>query len=524
MRGFRLTATLYPMTPVRPTLASIVATIGPASDSPELVGKLIDAGVAVFRINFSHGNFEDHRRRLEVIRTVSQQKGSCTAVLGDLPGPKIRIGKVPDPGITLEKGQDFLIDPACQIALQPIGSQTARFGCGFADIGRDVQPGQRVLINDGAIRAVAMERMPDDPPTSLRCRVTTGGLVTSNKGVNLPQSELSIPALTDRDWQCVEWAVRYGIDFLALSFVRTADEVKLLRERLAGMCSVDGASGNIASGSAIPVIAKIEKPQAVANIESIAQEADGLMVARGDLGVEMDIAAVPIVQKRILAAADRYGKPCIVATQMLESMINAPSPTRAEASDVATAVIDGADAVMLSAESATGQYPVIAVDTMRRIIGNAESWLREQGDIASPPTDLLTSRKPAAAVAHGVWYMARDIGAKLIVCWSQRGGTARYLSRTGLSVPIIAFSSSQTATRRMVLLKGVVPLSTEAPPDSSLSEWNKAVDAELIRREWVKPGDPIVLVAGRPLGVARAASVVAVHNVGDQTTGFYRHP
>ena len=513
------------MTPVRPTLASIVATIGPASDTPELVGKLIDAGVAVFRINFSHGTFDDHRRRLEVIRMVAQQKCCCTAVLGDLPGPKIRIGTVPNPGIMLETGQDFLIDPNCPIAVPAPGrnGEPTCFGCGFADIGRDVQPGHRVLINDGAIRAVAMERGLGDPPAALRCRVTTGGLVTSNKGINLPQTEISIPALTERDWQCVEWAVRHGIDYLALSFVRTADEVALLRQRLATMCSIDGVAGNISGGAGIPVIAKIEKPQALANIDAIAKEADGLMVARGDLGVEMDIAMVPIVQKRIIAAANGYGKPCIVATQMLESMINAPSPTRAEAGDVATAIIEGADAAMLSAESAAGQYPVLAVETMRRIIEKAEEWGRTQPHKASPPTDALTAKHPAAAVAHGVWHMAKDISAKLVVCWSQRGGTARYLSQTGFDIPVIAYSSSETATRRMVLLRGVVPLRADPPADSSLSAWNKAIDDDLLRREWVKPGDPIVLVAGRPLGVAKPASVVAVHRVGDQTTGFYRH-
>lgn len=511
------------MTPVRPTLASIVATIGPASDTPELVAKLIDAGVAVFRMNFSHGTFEDHRRQLEIIRTVAQEKGSCIAVLGDLPGPKIRVGKVPDPGIALETGQDFLIDPMCDSAEPGNERHPARMHCGYADLARDVQPGHRVLINDGAIRAVAIERVSDDPPTALRCRVTTGGLVTSNKGINLPQTDISIPALTERDWQCVEWAVRHGLDFLALSFVRTADEVQLLRQRLASMCSVDGVAGNIAYGAAIPVIAKIEKPQAVLNIDAIAREADGLMVARGDLGVEMDIAMVPIVQKKIIGAASRFGKPCIVATQMLESMISAPSPTRAEASDVATAITDGADAVMLSAESAAGQYPVLAVETMRRIIGRAEEWARTQPSAATPPSDAIIARQSTAALAHGVWHIARDIGAKLIVCWSQRGGTARYLSQTGFDVPIIAYSSSERSTRRMALLRGVVPLLAEPPPDSSLSEWNKSIDSDLLRREWVTPGDPIVLVAGRPLGVTKPATVVAVHYVADSSTGFYRH-
>ncbi len=512
------------MTPVRPTLASIVATIGPASDTPEMVGKLIDAGVAVFRMNFSHGGFEDHRRRLEVIRTVAHRKGTATAVLGDLPGPKIRVGTVAEPGITLETGQDFLIDPSASAAEPGSEGHPARLPCGYAGIGRDVVAGNRVLINDGAIRAVAIERGSDDAQGALRCRVTTGGLVKSNKGINLPQTDISIPALTERDWQCVEWAVRHGLDFLALSFVRTAEEVRLLRERLAAMCSVDGVAGDIAHGASIPVIAKIEKPQAVANIDAIAREADGLMVARGDLGVEMDIAMVPIVQKKIIDAASRFGKPCIVATQMLESMIHAPSPTRAEASDVATAITDGADAVMLSAESAAGQYPVLAVETMRRIIGRTEEWALTQPGAATPPSDSLVSRQSSAALAHGVWHIARDIGAKLIVCWSQGGGTARYLSQTGFDVPIIAFSSSERATRRMALLRGVVPLLADPPGDSSLSEWNRSIDDDLLRREWVAPGDPIVLVAGRPLGVAKPATVVAVHYVADSSTGFYRHP
>jgi pyruvate kinase len=516
----------------RPTLAKILATIGPASDKPETIGKLIDAGVACFRLNFSHGTMADHERRLRAIREVAQEKGVAIGVLGDLPGPKVRIGAVPEGGIALSAGDDFLIDPRVATAAPGAAGRPPIFGCTYAGICQDVATGQRVLINDGAVRAFAVGSEAGDPPGTLRCRVTTGGLVTSGKGINLPQTEMRLPAMGERDWACVEWAVRHGIDYLALSFVRTAEEVRELRDRLAGMCSVEGEGGGVAA--AIPVIAKIEKPQAVANLEAICAEADGLMVARGDLGVEMDIAQVPVVQRSIVKTCDAYGKPCIVATQMLESMIGAPGPTRAEASDVATAVLQGADAVMLSAETAAGQFPVLAVETMRRIIEATETHMRQMARATgadeqrpTPPSRLAQPGYRTAALAHGAWYVARDIGACMVVCWSQRGGAARYLSQTGLGVPIIAYSSSARETRRMSLLKGVVGLRMDPPADSSLAEWNKRVDEDLLSHDWAAKGDPVVLLAGQPLGVQGSANTLAVHYVGDERSGFRRrgaHP
>ncbi len=516
----------------RPTLAKILATVGPASESYEVIGKLIDAGVACFRLNFSHGTLEDHLRRLSVIRSAAEDRGVPVGVLGDLPGPKIRIGTVADGGVRVSAGDDFLIVPGSGTAsaLEPGAAARgpAVFDCTYAGICRDVRPGHKVLINDGAIRALAVEPEPGDGARArgvagvLRCRVITGGLVTSGKGINLPQTELAIPALTPRDWTCVEWAVRYGLDFLALSFVRSAAEVRELKDKLDGMCSVDGNAGGIAGGASIPVIAKIEKPQALTNLEEIAAASDGLMVARGDLGVEMDIAQVPVAQKRIVAAADAFGKPCIVATQMLESMIISPMPTRAEAGDVATAIFQGADAVMLSAETAAGQYPVVTVETMRRIIEHAEAWSRESAPaVASPPLKVLASGYRTASLAHGAWYVARDVRAKLIVCWSQRGGTARYLSQTSPGIPIIAYSSSVRETRRMALLKGVIALRMDPPPDSSLAAWNRAVDHDLLTREWAKLGEPVVLIAGRPLGVQAPASALIIHYVGSTDSGFH---
>lgn len=507
----------------RPTLAKILATIGPASDKPEMIAKLIEAGVACFRLNFSHGTLDDHERRLQTIRRVADEAGLPIAVLGDLPGPKIRIGKVADPGIMVQAGEDVVIDPALVLAIaSEVPGRPHRFGCTHIRIASDVQPGQKVLINDGAIRALAVEREAGDGESTLRIRITTGGLITSGKGINLPQSEVSLPAMGERDWMFVEWAVKHGIDYLALSFVRTAEEVRILKNALAGMCSVEGEGGGIAA--AIPVIAKIEKPQAIANLEEITAASDGLMVARGDLGVEMDIATVPIAQRQIVKTADAWGKPCIVATQMLESMIAAPVPTRAEAGDVATAVIQGADAVMLSAETASGAWPVVTVETMRRIIESAEEAIRPERDAApSPPGRVIQTGYRTAALAHGAWYVAKDVGAKLIVCWSQRGGAARYLSQTGLPIPIIACSSSMRETRRMALLRGVIALRMDPPPDSSLASWNRRVDAELIDRGWAKLGEPIVLLAGRPLGVQGATNTLAVHFVGDEGSGFYKH-
>jgi pyruvate kinase len=515
-----------PMPGPRPTLAKILATVGPASDSPETIAKLIEAGVACFRLNFSHGTLDDHLRRLTTIRAVADQMGVPVGVLGDLPGPKIRVGKVADPGVRLSAGDDFLIVPGAGVATQPTSGPVV-LNCTYAGIASDVRPGHKVLINDGAVRALAVEPEPADAARSagkgtLRCRVTTGGLVTSGKGINLPQTELAIPALTQRDWDCVEWAVRYGVDFLALSFVRTAAEVRELKDRLEGMCSVDGTGGGIAGGASIPVIAKIEKPQALTNLDEICAVSDGLMVARGDLGVEMDIAQVPVAQKRIIAAADAFGKTCIVATQMLESMISSPTPTRAEAGDVATAIFQGADAVMLSAETAAGQYPVVTVDTMRRIIESAEDWARTATPhVASPPARVLQTGYRTASLAHGAWYVARDARAKLIVCWSQRGGTARYLSQTSPGVPIIAYSSSARETRRMALFKGVTALRMDPPPDSSLAAWNRVVDDDLLTKGWCQPGDPVVLVAGRPLGVQASPAALAVAYVANRASGFH---
>ncbi|MCK6476648.1 MAG: pyruvate kinase [Phycisphaerales bacterium] len=507
----------------RRTLARIVATIGPASDSPDKVRDLIDAGVSVFRFNFSHGTLEDHSRRLAVVREVSAEMERPIACLGDLQGPKIRVGKVPPDGIMLERGQRVIFRRGVELAhLEPasVPGDPARavFGTTYEPLIDEATPGHRVLINDGLIRLLAIERSADG--RELHCRVTVGGKVTSSKGINLPESELSAPAISDRDWECVAWAVENALDYLALSFVRRPDEVNELRAHLEKSRPADPRADVLNETASMPIIAKIEMPQALRNLEGIIDAADGVMVARGDLGVEMDIAAVPVAQKAIVAACNRAGKPCIVATQMLESMVTNASPTRAEATDVANALFDGADAIMLSAETATGAYPVLTVETMTRIGLAAEEHIHSQPAVESAPSRLIQSHVAIAALCRGAWRIATDTRAVAVVCWSERTGTARYLSQNGFRVPIIAYSSSIRATRRMALLRGVTPVLARPPKTGTLGEWNEQVDNYLVGHGLAKPGDPIVLVAGKPLGKAKAANSIAIHRVGETATGY----
>jgi len=535
-----------PEIPAPAILATIVATIGPASESPEMVRRLIEAGVGVFRFNFSHGTFADHKRRLATVRQVASTLDCTIACLGDLQGPKIRVGKIPaglgaaspsgGGSVMVVVGQDVILRRGIREAfIRPTaGGSEPVLPLTYEAMIDEVVAGHKVLINDGAVRMLAVERSADR--SELRCRVTVGGLITSGKGINLPQSSISAPAITDRDWECVAWAVEHDLDFLALSFVRSAVEVIELKERLSTMCGVtpprdrscatdEERRTREVAGAWIPVVVKVETPQAVADIDRIVEAADVVMVARGDLGVEMDIARVPSAQKQILASCGRYGKPCIVATQMLETMIENSSPTRAEASDVANAIFDGADAVMLSGETATGRHPALVVETMARIAAAAEDWMRENAPAAAPvtPSRFTASHRGTAALAHGAWSIARDVGAAAVVCWSENGGTARYLSQNRFHVPVLAYSSSIRATRRMALLRGVTPVCSPPPGSGTLSEWNAAVDQYLIGRGICKPGDSIVLLAGRPLGQAKATNTITIHRVGEATGGYTAH-
>lgn len=521
----------------RPTLTKIVATVGPACDSVDMLCKLIQAGVAVFRLNFSHGQLDTHAIVVQRIRAAAKATGQPVAILGDLQGPKIRLGQLPVDGIMLEPGQEVVLTPPLLAGeAQPavdVADKPVLLPSGYAELARDVEPGDRVLINDGAIRLLAIDREPGDSPRVLRCRVTVGGLATTRKGINLPDSNVHSSAITDQDWRCVEWAVSQGLDYLALSFVRTAEEVRTLKRAVNSMCPVDFNVDKTGVGSMIPIISKIEKPQALQELDAIIEASDGIMVARGDLGVEMDLAEVPLVQRRLIEKCDEWGKPCIVATQMLESMITAASPTRAEVSDVASAILSGsgsggegvvvgADAVMLSAETATGKHPALVVETMRRIIEAAERYRAERVTKPSPSARLIQSKYRTAALAHGAWHVARDVGATIVACWSQEGGTARYLSQTGLNVPIVAYSSDERQVRRMSLFRGVTARYMPVPESGTLAEFNRQVEEDLLMLGWVRPGDPIVLVAGKPLGVKGATSSLAIHYTGNAATGYMK--
>ncbi|MEZ6243402.1 MAG: pyruvate kinase [Phycisphaerales bacterium] len=512
-------ATTPDATLTRPTHTKIIATLGPATDDPVVLERLIDAGVSVFRINFSHASLDAHATRLELVRSVTARASRPVAVLGDLSGPKIRIGDVPDVdpegGVILEAGQDVALRPGHGPAT--FDDSLAIFDTTLTRIADDVEPGQRVLINDGAIRLLAVDR---EPGRELRCRVTVGGRVTTHKGINLPDTDLKIPAITPRDWECVEWAVRRGLDFLALSFVRSADEIFALKNKLAELCSVDHQWSDAQVGLQIPVVAKIEKPQALANLRAIVEASDAIMVARGDLGVEMDVAHVPVAQKEIIATCHSVGRPVIVATQMLETMIESPIPTRAEASDVANAVFDGADAVMLSAETAVGKRPGLVVDTMRRIIEAAEDRLLQVPILQLPHPELPEFAHRSAAMAHGALHIAREAHARLVAVWSQAGGMAGYLSRLDLTIPILAYTSSPVAARRMTLLGGVVPVRADPPEDGSLRAWTDMVESHVVDHNLAVNGDSVVLVGGKPLGSITAQDAVSILRVGNAGSGF----
>ena len=508
-----------------PPHAKIVSTLGPASDTPEMIRKLIEAGAGVFRLNFSHGGLEDQLRRLRTVREVAGSMGRPICVLGDLQGPKMRVGQVPNlsegGGIVVSTGDDVLFRANLdEASMTGSGDDIAAvLGTTFDAIFHDVQPGQRVLINDGAIRMLAVDRRKGE---WLRCRVTTGGRITSSKGINLPETDLRLPAITERDWACVQWGVRHGIDAFALSFVRSPGEVLELKERLEGMVSVEREHGGDPLSNKIPVVAKIEKPQAIEQLDAIIEAADGVMVARGDLGVEMEPQQVPVAQKYILERARRLGKPAIVATQMLESMIESPTPTRAEASDVANAIFDGADAVMLSGETATGRHPDLVVETMRRIIESAEAWINHLPHEPSE-SDLPEYPFRSAALALGAWHVVKKAGIKLVAVWSESGGMARYLSQTGFRVPILAFSSSEVTCRRMNLLGGVIPVHTSPPDDGTLASWTGRVEALVQERGYASRGDGVVLIAGKPLGSVIGQDSMAILRVGDPGSGFRSH-
>ncbi len=490
----------------RMPLTKIIATVGPATSDVTVLTRLIEAGVSVFRLNFSHGTAEQHAENLAAVRAAGENVGRPVAVMGDLPGPKIRVGAVPGNGMMLAEGTTVRIAPKA-IPAEEVKPGVVRLGCTFSRIADEVKPGQRVLIDDGAIRMLATGVSGGE----VQCVVTSagagGGIVSSGKGINLPDTDLSLGAMTPRDWELVDWSLAHGVDFLALSFVSSANDVRELAE------GIRDRVGRIGKPMwRLPIVAKIERPRAVERCAEIIDTADAVMIARGDLGVEMDLARVPIVQKELIAASQAYGKPCIVATQMLQSMIESPSPTRAEVTDVAGAILDAADAVMLSGETAVGQHPVLAVEMMRRIALETEAHLASLPPRESPPEQLVKSRYRTAGLAHGVWTVANDLGAAFVVVWSQRGGGARYLSQNNFHIPIIAVSTDDRALRQMQLLRGVIPIRMPLP--ENIAHFIAITDEYLLATEWAKAGDTCVIVAGEPIGTSGVTNSLIIHNVG----------
>lgn len=492
-----------------PILTKIIATLGPASaDVPTLV-RMIEEGVRVVRINFSHGTLEDFERMLNVVREASSTAGEPVAALGDLCGPKIRCLGVEGGTLELEPGDQVRFTKQTADATRDPDTNIVAVGTTFPDIIDDAQPGHRLLVNDGAIRMLITEKTGEGDDALLHCSVTVGGTLSPKKGINLPDSDLNAPSLTDWDQQCAGFAIEKGFDYLALSFVRRADDVEELKALLH-----EHAKTNSAERSPIPIIAKIEMPQAIDALDGIIESADAVMVARGDLGVEMDLARVPILQKQIIKTAHNHGKPVIVATQMLESMIDNASPTRAEVSDVANAILDGADATMLSGETAVGKYPVQTVNYMGWTARRAEQYLEANllREVMPPKHARETKHRPAA-LAHGVSVMVKDLQAKCVVMWTASGGGVRYMSQNRLAVPIVALCEKPEVLRQMALMFGVRPVYAQTPSDPRLML--DTADQILLDRGWADRGDPILVARGFPMGVIGTTNTVQVHYVGD---------
>lgn len=468
--------------------AKIVCTTGPATDTPEQIQALVDAGMDVARINRSHGAPEEHEAIIGHVRAAAKASGRAVAVLVDLQGPKIRLGRFKDDKkVELAEGDVFTITTDEVVGTKERASTT------YKGLPGDARVGDRILIDDGrvAVRITAVEG--NDVVT----RVEVGGPVSNNKGLNLPGVAVSVPALSEKDQEDLRWALRLDADFIALSFVRNAadyqDVAKIMAEE----------------GKKVPVIAKIEKPQAVENLAEIIEAFDGIMVARGDLGVELPLEVVPIVQKRAIELARRSAKPVIVATQVLESMISAPRPTRAEASDCANAVLDGADAVMLSGETSVGEYPIEAVRTMARIIENTE----QHGKDRIAPLGWSPQTR-GGAVTHAASEVGETLGAKYLVTFTQSGDSARRMSRLRSPIPLLAFTPVPEVRNHLALSWGVQTY--QVPHVAHTDAMVLQVDQTLLVNGLAEPGDLVVIVFGAPVGVPGTTNSLVVHRIGGE--------
>jgi len=463
--------------------AKIVGTIGPASESPEILGKLIAAGLDVARLNFSHGSHEQHARAIAAIRSAAASAGRPIAILQDLQGPRIRIGNLAEP-VSVESGQTLTLTTDSQAGGGAIPVT-------YESLPADVKPGDRILIDDGLIELAVEEAGRQ----AIRCRVVTGGTIRPHKGMNLPGVAVSAPAFGEKDRADLSFGLSHGVDYVGLSFVRGPEDVLAAR---AWMKKYDAEAA---------IIAKIERPEAVEHLEAIVAVADGVMIARGDLAVETSPEAVPLIQKRIIRLCNERRVIVITATQMLESMTASPRPTRAEASDVANAVLDGTDAVMLSGETASGRYPVEAVETMARIVAAAEQGLEQAPIPAQAPSPAPF---PAAVCAAGA-RAARETGAKVVVAFTESGTTARLLSKERPPVPIVAYTPHDAVRRRMALYWGVLPRAMRTIPNTD--ELIRELERSLREEKLAGSGDRIVILLGAPAGTRGGTNLMKLHTI-----------
>ena len=501
----------------------LIATLGPASAERETLAAMFDAGVDVCRINFSHGSPEQHECLLASVRELAKERDMPIAVVGDLCGPKIRLNRVAG------GSAELLVGAPLRITRGDDDCTPERLTTTLPDLIDDVGVGHRVYIDDGLVRLLVTDQSAD----ALTCSVTVGGTISTRKGVNLPDSGLSVPALTDTDRRDLVWAIEHELDFVALSFVRRPADLYELKDLIRE------------HGGDVGVIVKIEKVEALEHLDDLIAASDAVLVARGDLGVELDIWQVPMIQKAITARCREVGVPVIIATQMLQSMVHSPMPTRAEVSDVANAIIDAADAVMLSAETAVGDYPVATVDMMTKTSQVAEAYLvqgphaatryiAQRSHTAAPDEvhgvrglsipdaaaarsavspNISATHPRASAIAHAAVQAARDVNARLVAVWSATGRTARLVAKHRLPVPVVGLSYNERVCRQMNLLYGVIPILVK--PIANPAEMADVLDVTLIRRGLAKPGDLIVVVTSTQPETPGATDTTLVHRVGE---------
>ncbi len=462
----------------------IVCTLGPATGTDEMVKALVEAGMDVARLNFSHGDHADHEAAYRRVRAASDALGRAVGILADLQGPKIRLGRFEESKTVWANGESV------RITVEDCVGTHDRVSTTYKELAKDARPGDRLLVDDGKV-ALVVENVDGN---DVVCTVTEGGPVSNNKGLSMPGMAVSVPALSDKDIEDLEFALKLGVDFIALSFVRSPADVELVH---AVMDRV---------GRRIPVVAKLEKPEAVDNLEAIVLAFDAVMVARGDLGVELPLEEVPLVQKRAIEIARENAKPVIVATQMLESMIENSRPTRAEASDVANAVLDGADAVMLSGETSVGAFPLEAVRTMARIVSRVE-----QDSTGAPLTHVPRTKRGVIS------YAARDIGerldAKALIAFTSSGDTVRRLARLHSRLPLLAFVTEPELRSRLALSWGTETFIV--PEADSTDSMIRQVDHALLELGRYQRGDLVIIVAGAPPGTVGSTNLIHVHRIGE---------